>query len=65
MTSLQRRVHVTSEIAALVLAAPLLFYASRTLPNPNARTLALGLAIGTVVVDGWLLWKFSQATARD
>lgn len=58
----QRTVHVASETFALLVVAPFLLYAAsrkREL-RPIEKGLLATAAIGTFVVDGWLLYRFKR-----
>jgi hypothetical protein len=58
----QRDLHVWSEAAALVVVAPLLTYVAvtqRQLP-PWQRWGLLGVAVGTLLIDGWLLTRWRR-----
>ena len=62
----QRSVHVVGEAAALVLVAPFMVWiaARRELPV-GARLLGLGIAAGTLIVDGGLLIRWWSARNAD
>lgn len=58
----QRQVHVVSELIALVLVTPLLGYVATRRELPDwARYGAGAAALGTVLVDGWLLSRYLRA----
>lgn len=52
----QRQIHVASELAA-VLMVPLLFAAAADAREPH-RTRIKALAYGTLLVDGYLLYRW-------
>ncbi len=55
----QRRVHVWSETVAVVAVAPLLAYLATRRELPDWARLGLGAAaVGTLLVDGWLLSRY-------
>jgi hypothetical protein len=60
----QRALHMSSELAALVVAVPFLVYASTRLPTAAGRNAALALAGATVVVDGWLLARYVRRSTH-
>lgn len=58
----QKTVHVASETFALLVVAPFLLYAAtrkREL-RPIEKGLLATAAIGTFLVDGWLLYRFKR-----
>ena len=59
ITAQQRRVHVYAETLAVVLVAPLLGYAATQRELPDWARYGLGAAaLGTLLVDGWLLKRY-------
>ena len=63
ISAAQRRVHVSSEALAVLVVAPFLLYAAtreRQL-TPVEKGLLVTAAIGTFVVDGWLLSRYAQS----
>lgn len=54
----RRAVHITSEAAALAVGVPFLVWASYQTSNPSARDGLRAMALATVLVDGWLLWRW-------
>ena len=58
MTPIRRRVHIASELGALVLAVPMLLWSSTQTPALAARLALRSLAIATVLIDGWLLSRW-------
>lgn len=66
ISSTQRGVHVTTEAFAVLAVAPFLLYAAtrkREL-TPVEKGLLATAAIGTLLVDGWLLYRFSRGRNR-
>lgn len=60
----QWRVHVATETLALA-TVPLLWRAAADpVLTRNERVLIRGLAVGTLLVDGWLLWQNLKRGAR-
>lgn len=57
-TSTQRDVHIISEAAALLVAAPFLFYVGATSKRRGVRQFATALGVATVAIDGWLLYQY-------
>lgn len=58
----QKTVHVAAETFAVLVIAPFLLYAAtrkREL-RPIEKGLLATAAIGTLVVDGWLLYRFKR-----
>jgi len=66
ITETQRRVHVGAETVALVAVTPfLLWVATRDRPLTRTEKVLLGtVVIGTVAVDGWLLYRFTRRRRR-
>lgn len=61
----QRRVHVVAEALAVVLVAPLLGYVATRPELPDwARVGAGAAAVGTLLVDGWLLSRYLDLGGR-
>lgn len=61
----QRNIHVGGEIMALAVVAPFLAHLSTRRDLPKwARLLSGSIAAGTLLVDGWLLWKYATAKER-
>lgn len=57
----QRRLHVASEAAALLVAAPFLGYVATRKELPGWVRLGSGvLAVATLVIDGYLLVQWGQ-----
>ncbi len=54
----RRQLHVAGEVAALAVMVPFLVHVSRTHPSSTTRTLALAAAGATLVVDGYLLFRW-------
>lgn len=55
----QRQVHVASETVAVLVIAPFLAYLAQRRALPTwARVGAAAVAVGTLVVDGWLLSRY-------
>jgi hypothetical protein len=52
----QRRLHIVSETAAVIMV-PVLWMASNETRDPY-KTFLRGLAIGTLAVDGYLLYRW-------
>lgn len=64
ITPRQRDLHVATEAIALVAVAPFMLWLSRRRElEPWARRTALGIAVGTLVVDGYLLSRYVRAHA--
>ena len=66
ISSTQRGVHVAAETLALFVVAPFLLYVAtrdRKLTSVEKGLVATA-AIGTLVVDGWLLHAFRNAPRR-
>lgn len=61
----RRAVHIASELAALGLSVPFLFWASRQTSNPIARAGLQMLALATLAVDGVLLGAWLNDKAGD
>ena len=60
ITAEQVRLHRASEVAAVFLAAPLLFYVAFVKSPPTWARVALALvATSTILIDGYLLTKWS------
>jgi predicted benzoate:H+ symporter BenE len=56
----QARLHRSTEAAAVLVVAPFLFYIATRKSLPNwARMVAAVFGVGTVLVDGYLLTKWS------
>ena len=51
----RRAVHVASELAAIAVGAPFLWWASNQTQNPAARAGLRTLALATLLIDGGLL----------
>lgn len=59
ITEQQRQVHVVSELVALVFVAPLLGYVATRRELPDWARYGVGAAaLGTLLVDGWLLRRY-------
>ena len=55
----QRRLHIVSEWAALLVAVPALTWIATNPEVPrSARTVAGGLAVATLIIDGALLLRW-------
>lgn len=54
----QRDIHVVTEVAA-VLMVPLLFSAAAAAKEPHKTRLQF-LAVGTLIVDGFLLYRWTR-----
>ena len=66
ISSTQRGVHVVAEAIALLAVAPFILYAAtrdREL-KPVEKGLLATAAIGTFVVDSWLLYRFTREPRR-
>lgn len=61
----QRDVHVVSEALALAVVAPFMVYVAVTARDPSVRAAAAAVAVGTVLVDGWLLYRFTSGNAHS
>lgn len=62
ISPIQRRVHVVAEAFALLAVVPFMLYVAtreRKLTSGEKGLLATA-AIGTLVVDGWLLHRFGR-----
>ncbi len=58
----QRRVHMATEALSLLVTVPFFFWLATELEQPALKTLATGLGVGALVVDGWLLYRFATRT---
>lgn len=56
---MRRQIHIIFEILALVILAPYLLYLSTIVEQPHSCILVV-IALGTFIVDGYLLYRFSQ-----
>ena len=56
----QRRVHVWSELFAVVVSVPVLLAAANATREPH-KTRLRALAAGTLLVDGYLLWRWMRS----
>lgn len=58
----QRSIHVSTEAISVLLMAPFFVWlATRNRPLTEAeKRLLLTAAAGSVIVDGWLLYRFAQ-----
>jgi len=62
VSSTQRRVHVAAEVLAVLAVAPFMLYAAtreREL-RPAEKGLLATAAVGTLVLDSWLLYRFMR-----
>lgn len=61
----QRRVHVVGEVLAITFVVPFMGYLAtrRTLPT-WVRLSAAAVGLGSLLLDGYVLWKFAEST-RD
>jgi hypothetical protein len=62
----QRRLHVTSEAIAVAFVTPFMLYLAwqRALPA-WARAVSFGIAVGTLAVDGSLLWRYATGKTSE
>ncbi len=54
----RRELHVTSEALAIVAVAPFLWWAANRTTDRRAEAGLRALAVGTVALDGYLLWSY-------
>jgi len=58
----RRSVHIVTEMLAVTVAAPVLWNIASSPHLTSAhRDFLRVLAVGTLVVDGWLLWRWKQS----
>lgn len=61
----QQRLHVASELVAVLLVAPVTLYMASKATDPTTRAIGMAIGIGTLAVDGWLLLRWiSGQTAK-
>ncbi len=61
ITKTQERVHRSGELAAILGVAPFLAYLStRQRLTPGNQMALAGIAVGTLLIDGWLLSRWEQ-----
>jgi len=60
----RRSLHISTELLAVTVAVPILLgvAAAPKLTKPH-RTFLRALAVSTLLVDGWLLWRWKQDDA--
>lgn len=63
MTPQRRKIHIGAEILAVAVIAPILWHIATEDKKLSAdeSDFLKALAIGTVAVDGWLLWQWHKA----
>jgi hypothetical protein len=62
----QRRVHVVAETIAIVGVMPFLVWAAtrRRKLQPVEKGVLVSVALGTVLIDGWLLHRFLRRASK-
>ncbi len=60
----QRALHMVSQGLAIA-AVPFMFYVSENLPTARGRRIARTMAWGSLLVDGYLLYRFLTQTTDE
>lgn len=61
VSPLKRRVHIGAERVAVFVVAPGLFWVSHRMPRGKDRSFVQAVALGTLLVDGWLLTQWGRS----
>ena len=61
----QATLHAASEAIGVFVVAPFFFYASTRLPTETERAAAFWLGVGSLAVDGFLLWRYLSQTTEQ
>lgn len=62
ITEKQKNIHVASEAVAVFLLAPYMLWASARVKDPGMRNVFRTVAVGTLLIDGYLLFQYSKHT---
>lgn len=65
MTSIRKFIHMVSETIAIVIIAPYMLFLAGKQSDITARVFLTLTAIGTFIVDGYLLWRWIKNGTSD